>query len=393
MTNENTDTFLMIEKCVEEVERRQLNIAGGRSDWVALSYEMATLGEEGRSLFHRCSQLDSSYSFHENDSLFSYALRRGSRTGVGALLCRFRRAGVDVAAIRRETGCSLPNVPISRTTAVYAPSYNFIHPDIVRRLQGKRNTFVDFLSTLFDEAQVAAAVDRYFVGGDSQQRTVFPCIDQEGKCTGGAVVPYLPNGRRDRSKKPSTIHAELKKKDNTFPSQADQVLFGSHLLRLYPSASVGVVEAQKSAVILSIVYPQVIWLATCGKSNFNERLLSSIYDRNVVVYPDVDGIEEWTARASALPFKNIRVSDWWRLAQNEKDDIVDVVLRATEEEKRPYVIPDFITANFNTEAVLSLCRAFQLEIVSTEPQPIRPRPQRKRRVTIMDRMREEGVYV
>ena len=57
----NTDTFHLITKCVEEIERRQLNIAGGRSDWVSLSYEFASIGESGRDLFHRCAQLDSSY--------------------------------------------------------------------------------------------------------------------------------------------------------------------------------------------------------------------------------------------------------------------------------------------------------------------------------------------
>lgn len=236
-------------------------------------------------------------------------------------------------------------------------------------------------------------MERYFIGGDSHGRTVFPNVDQKGRCTGGAVVPYLPSGHRNKTKGCSNIHAEMKKKDNTFPSQADQVLFGSHLLSIRPSASVGVVEAQKSAVILSIVYPNIVWLATCGKTNFNERLVSVLYGRNVVAYPDLDGVQEWTQRAKNLPFKNIRLSDWWRLAQSEKDDIVDVVLRAIEEEKRPYSVPDFIMDNFCSEAVLSLCKTFQLEVVSTEPQPVRPKPQRKKRVTIMDRMKKEGFYV
>lgn len=389
----NTDTIQLIVKCVEEIERKQINIAAGRSDWVALSYELASLGESGRDLFHRCSQLDGAYQYNENEGLFTYALKRGTRTGIGALINRFKRVGVDVAKIRKEIGYTLPNIQISRTLQEYCPSYNFISDDIVKRLQGKRNTFVDFLSTLFDEAQVAEAVQRYCIGGDSLQRTIFPNIDQEGRCVGGAVIPYLPSGHRDRGKKPSTIHAELKKKNKTFPPQGDQVLFGSHLLRLYPSASVGVVEAQKSAVILSIVYPHIIWVATCGKTNFNERMVVPIYDRNVVAYPDMDGVQEWTQRAKDLPFKNIRVSDWWRFAQTDKDDITDVVLQAIQEEKRPYIIPDIITTHFNAEAVVNLCRLFQLDIVTTEPQQWQPRPPKEKRITIMDRLREEGRYV
>ena len=387
------NTFQLISRCVEEIERRQINVAGGRSDWVSLSYEFASLGEAGRDLFHRCASLDSSYQYNENEGLFSYALRRGNRSGIGALINRFKRAGVDVAAIRKEIGCNLPFIQISRPTAVYEPTYNYISPDIVKRLQGQRNTFIDFLLTLFDKPKVAAAVQRYFIGGDSHGRTIFPNLDQEGRCVGGAVIPYLANGHRDKSKGASNIHAELRRKDKTLPQQADQVLFGSHLLRHYPAASVGVVESQKSAVILSIIYPDVVWLATAGMTNFNERLLFPIYDRNVVAYPDVNGVKVWTERAKDLPFKNIRVSDWWRYAQDDKEDITDVVIRAIQEEKTPYSIPDFIQDNFRQEPILDLCSRFQLEVVNTEPRPWRPRPKKEKRITIMDRLRKEGRYV
>ena len=388
----NTNTFQLISRCVEEVERKQINIAGGRSDWVSLSYEFASIGESGRDLFHRCAQLDSSYQYNENEGLYNYALRRGNRTSIGALINRFKRAGVDVAAIRKEIG-NIPFVQISRPAIVYTPTYNFIELTIIKRLQGNRNTFVDFLHTLFDSPKVAAAVERYCIGGDSQCRTIFPNLDQEGRCVGGAVIPYLPNGHRDKSKGASNIHAELKRKDKTHPTQADQVLFGSHLLRLYPSASVGIVESQKSAVILSVIYPNLIWLATAGMTNFNARLLAPIYDRNVIAYPDVNGVQVWTQRAKDLPFKNIRVSDWWRYAQDEKEDICDVVIRAVQEEKAPYNIPDFIIGHFKQEAVTDLCRRFQLEVVSTEPQQWQPRPKKEKRITIMDRLRKEGVYV
>ena len=389
----NTDTFLLITKCVEEIERRQINVAGGRSDWVSLSYEFASVGESGRELFHRCAQLDSSYQYNENEGLYNYALRRGNRTSIGALINRFKRAGVDVAAIRKEIGCNLPFIQISRPTAVYEPTYNYISPDIVKRLQGQRNTFIDFLLTLFDKPKVAAAVQRYFIGGDSHGRTIFPNLDQEGRCVGGAVIPYLVNGHRDKSRGTSNIHAELKRKDKTLPPQGDQVLFGSHLLRLYPSASVGVVESQKSAVILSIIHPQIVWVATAGMTNFNERLLAPIYDRNTIAYPDVNGVQVWTQRAKELPFKNIRVSDWWRYAQDEKEDICDVVIRAVQEEKAPYSVPDFIIDHFKQEAVTDLCRRFQLEVVNTEPQQWQPRPKREKRETVMDKLRRQGVYV
>ena len=137
----------------------------------------------------------------------------------------------------------------------------------------------------------------------------------------------------------------------------------------------------------------MVWLATAGITNFNERLLAPIYDRNVIIYPDANGVQEWTERAKQLPFKNVRVSDWWRYAQDEKEDVTDVVIRAIQQEKEPYFIPDFITDHFSEEPILDLCRRFQLEVVNTEPQQWQPRAKREKRETIMDRLRKEGVYV
>lgn len=79
-----------------------------------------------------------------------------------------------------------------------------------------------------------------------------------------------------------------------------QCLFGEHLLPEYPNKPVALVESEKTAVICSAVMSKYIWLATGGKSQFNERL-NVLQSRDIIAFPDVDGYETWTEKAAFLP--------------------------------------------------------------------------------------------
>lgn len=369
MTNIDITTFSHI---VDEIVNRQINIAPSRSEWVSLAYQFASLGEDGRDLFHRCSALDSTYSFGDSEKIFSYALSRGNRTGVGALLNTFRKHGIDTSSVA-ASAFSTSRTRMTNNLCKYNP----IPISVISALQGKPSTFTDFLLTLFTEEQVTAAVERYRLGGDSHQRAVFPCLLNREECVGGAVIPYLSNGRRDKSSHLSTIHTELNKKNPSQPSQGDVCLFGLHLLDEHPEAVVGIVEAQKTAIMMSITAPNLVWLATCGKQNLNSRSLpASIYQRKVILFPDVDGREEWERRMKELPFINATISKWWELSEGSKEDIADVVVRQLQTTKDPYIIPPIVQQLFpDNTAINKLCRMLQLEVVLDEewqePQPLK----------------------
>ena len=51
-----------------------------------------------------------------------------------------------------------------------------------------------------------------------------------------------------------------------------QCLFGEHLLSLCPDLPVALVEAEKTAVICSAVFPEFLWLSTGGLDQFNDRV-------------------------------------------------------------------------------------------------------------------------
>ena len=62
--------------------------------------------------------------------------------------------------------------------------------------------------------------------------------------------------------------------------------FGLHLL--HSAATVAVVEAEKTAVIMSERYPQYLWLASGGLSMLTAEKLLPLRDRRVILFPDTD---------------------------------------------------------------------------------------------------------
>lgn len=60
--------------------------------------------------------------------------------------------------------------------------------------------------------------------------------------------------------------------------------------------------------ICSLLLPEYIWLATGGKSQFNDRLMV-LKGRKVTAFPDIDGYDEWRKKAKNYPMLDITISD------------------------------------------------------------------------------------
>ena len=63
------------------------------------------------------------------------------------------------------------------------------------------------------------------------------------------------------------------------------------------SEKIGVVESEKTALIMSLVCPDRVWLATGGKQGFKEQMLAPLIGLEVAVYPDADALHDWYTRA------------------------------------------------------------------------------------------------
>lgn len=81
-----------------------------------------------------------------------------------------------------------------------------------------------------------------------------------------------------------------------------------HLLHDKVNANVALVESEKTAVICSLLLPEYIWLATGGKSQFNDRLMV-LKGRKVTAFPDIDVYEEWRKKTKNYPMLDITISD------------------------------------------------------------------------------------
>lgn len=51
---------------------------------------------------------------------------------------------------------------------------------------------------------------------------------------------------------------------------------------------ISIVESERSAVILSELYPQSLWMAYAYPTNFSERLLEPLVGHRVVLFPNAD---------------------------------------------------------------------------------------------------------
>lgn len=193
------------------------------------------------------------------------------------------------------------------------------------------SSFTRFLLKLFDAEMVAGLVRDYHLGVTKGGDVIFFQIDVHGLCRTGKIMKYdAETGHRikddDVKGKIGWVHSVMKYRKALHANwELSQCLFGEHLLARFPDKVVALVESEKTAVICAALMPDYVWLATGGKSQFNERL-RVLSGRQVVAFPDVDGYDEWVKKAAAVPYLNIKVSTILRdnATAEERDAHIDI---------------------------------------------------------------------
>lgn len=160
-----------------------------------------------------------------------------------------------------------------------------------------RNYFAHYLRRLFGQPVADELLQRFNVGTSTwhQGATVFWQQDTEGNYRAGKVIAYAHNGRRRKEDQYAPRWAHELQRLPDFNQV--QCLFGEHQLRTRPHAPVGIVESEKTAIILSALMPSTVWLATGGSQNigFIERC-SALRSRIITLWPDLDVKFEWYER-------------------------------------------------------------------------------------------------
>ena len=145
------------------------------------------------------------------------------------------------------------------------------------------------------EQQMQQAARRYQLGRSKDGGVIFWEIDESQKVRDGKIMFYRDNCHRDHDRHPDWVTSRLRIHygyDGDLP--VDRCLFGLHLisplsLHLPPSTkSVAVVESEKTAIILSEIFPQALWMASGGLSMLNAAKLWPLRDHKVILFPDTD---------------------------------------------------------------------------------------------------------
>jgi hypothetical protein len=204
------------------------------------------------------------------------------------------------------------------------------------------------------QEQMLHAACHYRLGASRQGGVIFWQIDQEGRVRDGKVMYYLSDCHRNKAHKPTWVSYLLRRRD-PFPNAAHETshcFFGEHLVsekrkvkseKCNPHCcTVAVVEAEKTAVILSELYPQYIWLASGGLGEVQPDKFRALRGCKVILFPDTDpdGIaySRWSNAA-----EEVMRSVFW---EGSPPIRVSRILEdhATEEQKRRKIdLVDFIT--------------------------------------------------
>lgn len=201
-----------------------------------------------------------------------------------------------------------------------------------------------FLCRFFPEEEVSRAFKFYQVGatrefGTIPMGTAFPYLNTQRDCVDVHLMAYEEDGHRKKEGyNQNWVIAKNAKAKGVEPStlRGEWPLFGEHLLTSAPSAPVGVVESEKTALIAFLCCPQYIWVATASLANLNEKRCKAIKGREVFIFPDCDGIEQWREKAAKMAANGFRIhfaEDFIRTyVEGEKDDLGDILLRLRQKE-------------------------------------------------------------
>jgi len=196
-----------------------------------------------------------------------------------------------------------------------------------------------FIMEAFKEMEVGTA---RFGGGSP----VFWLRDRYGNYRSGKVMAY-DSKTGHRVKSPDTVTVSYAHTLARLPDYNFQACYyGEYNAARYPDGTIFLVESEKSALVLRMMLAALavppgryIAMATSGASNFNVDIprmtdpsyrMSILYNRDLIVIPDTDMVEQWKKCAMRLkPYlRSLRLLDV-RAAPFDlegSDDIADWIL-------------------------------------------------------------------
>ena len=168
----------------------------------------------------------------------------------------------------------------------------------------RNSDFYKYIVSISDAEIADSTFKKYGMGWQklyNKDAVIFWQIDRQKRIRTGKVMTYNPEtGKRIKDEgKPQInwIHSMNKTKDSKFNLQ--QCYFGEHLLAS-TSKNVGVVESEKTAIVCSIFYPDIVWIATGGLSNIRQDKCQCMRGKNVLFFPDLGCLSTWKLKVDNI---------------------------------------------------------------------------------------------
>lgn len=192
--------------------------------------------------------------------------------------------------------------------------------------------------------RMAQTLWMYCVGCWHDGRVVFWMIDHNGIPRAAKLMKYETDGHRYHEKKGEKnstgwLYNQDGYRQECRPDEHSilKPLFGAHLLKRFPKATVNVVESEKTALIMANYYgcpESQLWLACGGLKFLNLDAMQVLIDqgRKVWLWPDKDGIEKWQEVEDKLGSEQVQVytkffDACWVPEDGDKADAADIAIR------------------------------------------------------------------
>lgn len=207
------------------------------------------------------------------------------------------------------------------------------------------NNFIQFLLSKFNIHEVEKMVFEYKVGTANYWNfgTVFWQVDSKNKIRGGKVILYNKSGKR--TKYINWIHSIKIKLNEITDFNLNQCFFGEHLINT-SNKTIAIVESEKTACIMSILFKKYLWLAAGSLNGLNELKMEVLRNRKIILYPDlgISGLNGspfsiWKSKCEIFKNKgfDIKISDLLELKGSADD------------RKNGFDIADYFLGNLNYE--------------------------------------------
>jgi hypothetical protein len=234
-----------------------------------------------------------------------------------------RKVGLKIGKGKRKGRANYGFASKNVSQIIETPKdFDFIAFEYLKATLGNydRNAFVQFLIDLFPDSieEIQNVLTMYRVG-TFDDYTCFPQIDRRGNICKAKLIRFNPmTGKRLKGDYDvSSLVRKLKLKEDF---NYKQIFFGEHLLTKYPDKPVAIVEAEKSAIIASLCFPNLIWLGCNSKQWLKAERLQRLGNRKIILYPDADGFDQWQTIATQARGRGLDVKISSLIEDNATDE-------------------------------------------------------------------------